>query len=59
MPAHELLAGQFNEDEAQEIADAICDQVLEANNGELPHAMRWQIEAGVLAVFGYSEVEKA
>lgn len=50
------LVDQFQEEEARDIADAICDNFQdEAGVVRVPLETRWAVERAVLRAFGYVE----
>lgn len=55
MPTHELLEGQFTADEAQDIADTVCDAV--ANQQHITMPVRWAIEEAIKDAFGHPDHE--
>jgi hypothetical protein len=49
------LEGQFDENEIQEVADYVADEVASASGGEIPLELRWKVEAAVKSAFGIDE----
>lgn len=55
MGTHELLADQFSAEDAQDIADEICDAVAKEQHITMP--VRWAIEEAVKDAFGHPDAE--
>jgi hypothetical protein len=59
--ALDILQDQFTRDEAQEVADAVCDVLVaeyDDRKKEFPLHRRWEVERAVLGVFGYEQEEE-
>lgn len=51
----DILQGQLDRDEAQEVADAVTDRVPEAQDSL---GLRWSIEGAILDVYGFDQDEE-